>query len=167
MSAARKTARRPPAASRANRLPASPWAKVRRIRLIHREVRESLSIGALDLLLANADIVVEGGGEIVSAGASAGRVYATVMVTIDLERCAPRFREPADAATAERVAELMRDTPAMQRRLVDLARPRLGELAQASLATLEISLHVNIRADGRRVLVDGDVMAWPREHRRG
>lgn len=120
-------------------------------------------MGALDLMLAHADVVVEGGGEIVPADAgAAGRVYATVMVTIDLERCAQRFREPADAATAERVAELMRDASAVQRRLVELARPRLSALARLPPTTLEISLHTNIRADGPRLLIDGDVMAWPR-----
>ena len=38
------------------------------------------------------------------ATGSSGRVYATIMVTIDLARFAAYFREPADAATADRPA---------------------------------------------------------------
>jgi hypothetical protein len=141
---------------------------VHRIRLIRREVRESLSAGALDLLLAHAELVVEGSGEIGSpAPDRRDRVYATVMLTIDLTRCADDFREPADAATAERVAELMRETTTVRSRLLALARPRLAELAGIPEESLEISLEPQVRAEGVRVLVDGDAVAWPRARRRG
>lgn len=138
---------------------------MQRIRLIRREVRESLSPGALDLLLAEADAVVEGGGEIesgASARASADRAFATVMLTIDLGRFADRFREPADAATAERVAELMRGDPLVRDRLVARARPRLAELLSLPPESVEISIEPHVRADGVLVLVDGDAVAWPR-----
>lgn len=144
------------------------WARVHRIRLIRREVKESLSAGALDLLLEHAELVVEGSGEIGSPAAEGhARVYATVMLTIDLSRCAEGFREPADAATAERVAELMRETTAVRTRLLALARPRLAELAGLAEDALEISLEPQVRAEGVRVLVDGDAVAWPRMRRRG
>jgi hypothetical protein len=90
---------------------------VHRIRLIRREIKESLSAGALDLLLEHAELVVEGSGEIGSPAAEGhARVYATVMLTIDLSRSAAGFREPAEAATAERDAELMRETTAVRTR---------------------------------------------------
>ncbi|MBC8068280.1 MAG: hypothetical protein IAG13_08100, partial [Deltaproteobacteria bacterium] len=63
------------------------WARVHRIRLIRREIRESLSAGALDLLLSHAELVVEGSGEIGTAPGHIGeRVYVTLMLTIDLSR---------------------------------------------------------------------------------
>ena len=145
---------------------------MQRIQLIRREVRESLSSGALDLLLAQAELVVEGSGEIASRGPASPsargseRVYATVMWTIDLGRVADRFREPADAATAERVAKLMRAEPTLRERLVALARPRLAALAGVAEDALEISIEPNVRADGVHVLVDGDAVAWERPRTR-
>ncbi|HET6585399.1 MAG TPA: hypothetical protein VFG69_18200 [Nannocystaceae bacterium] len=141
------------------------WARVQRIRLIRREVRESLSAGALDLLLADAELVVEGGGEVSSRqppSSSGSTVFATVMLTIDLARVADRFREPADAATAERVAELMRVEPRVRDRLVALARPRLAALVGVGQEAVDISLEPHVRADGVHVLVDGDAVAGPR-----
>jgi hypothetical protein len=145
------------------------WARVQRIRLIRREVRESLSAGALDLLLADAELVVEGSSELSSrsrsepASRSPGeRIFATVMLTIDLARVADRFREPADAATAERVAELMRVEPKVRDRLVALARPRLAQLVGVAQEAVDISIEPHVRADGVHVLVDGDAVAWPR-----
>lgn len=144
------------------------WARVQRIRLIRREVRESLSAGALDLLLADAELVVEGSGELSSRARSeptrspSERVFATVMLTIDLARVADRFREPADAATAERVAELMRVEPKVRDRLVALARPRLAALVGVDEEAVDISIEPHVRADGVHVLVDGDAVAWPR-----
>jgi hypothetical protein len=144
------------------------WARVHRIRLIRREIRESLSAGALDLLLSHAELVVEGASEIGTARRPIGeRVYVTLMLTIDLSRCAEGFREPADAATAERIAELMRETPTVRTRLLALARPRLAELAGLDEDALEIALEPQVRAEGVRVLVDGDAVAWPRARRRG
>lgn len=148
------------------------WARVHRIRLIRREIRESLSAGALDLLLSHAELVVEGSSEIESKPGAARtqigeRVYVTLMLTIDLSRCAEGFHEPADAATAERVAELMRDTPNVRTRLLALARPRLAAIAGVDEDALEIALEPQVRAEGVRVLVDGDAVAWPRARRQG
>lgn len=158
-----------PAATEADGLSRPRWARVRRIRLIRREIRESLSPGALDLLLAHAELQVEGSAEIGEdprGVAPTTRVYATLMLTIDLSRCADHFREPADVATAERVAELMRETTAVRTRLLALARPQLAALAGVDEDRLEISLEPQVRVDGVRVLVDGDAMAWPRARRR-
>lgn len=138
---------------------------MQKIRLIRREVRESLSSGALDLLLADAELVVEGSSEIEARPQTerrADRVFATVMLTIDLGRVADRFREPADAATAERVAELMRVEPLVRDRLISRARPQLAALVGLAEHAVEISIEPHVRADGVHVLVDGDAVAWPR-----
>ena len=122
MGSVRATARRLPTPSAratpglAGRLSAPRWARVERVQLIRREVREYLPAGAVELLLSGADCVVEGDDELgpVSGGATrrearkeARRVYATVMVTIGLAQSSAAFRERPDGATAVRLAELL------------------------------------------------------------
>lgn len=142
------------------RLDASPWARVDRVQLIRREVREVLAPSALELLFAHAERVVEGGDEVGDPPAPGGRrVYATIMVTIDLRRCARYFREPPDAATAERVAELMDASPDLERKLVRLVRGELAALAGADPEALEVALETTVRADGPILYVDADAMA--------
>jgi hypothetical protein len=141
------------------------WARVERIRLFRREVRETLDMAALDLLLAEADVVVEGEG-VIGSDTQRDRVLATVMLTIDLHRVADRFREPADAATAERVAELLRVEPTLHERLIALARPRLAKLAKLADDALEISIEPHVRVDGMHVLVDVDAVGWAGPRRR-
>jgi hypothetical protein len=177
-----KRGRKPPQASKPAararpgadpRLPSPPPQRVDRIQLIRREVRELLSPGAIDLLFAHGDCVVEGGLELLGAPQPGDRVYATIMVTIDLARCAAYFREPADAATAERVSDLMRADPSVRQRLIGLVRPRLLELAasasraagSAAAGDLVVDLEHTIRCEGLRILIDGDAMAQPSRRR--
>jgi hypothetical protein len=130
-------------------------ARVRRIALIRREVRESLAPAALDLLFSHADEVVEGG---IDPGDGPRRAYATVMVTVDLARCAGLLREPADEATAARLAELMADERRVHERLVALARRELARLTGLPGRRLRVHLEHRARADGCRVLLDADAM---------
>jgi hypothetical protein len=123
---------------------------VRRIPLIRREIRERLSPNALDLLFSRAELVVEGDSE---------PGYATVMVTIDLETAADELREPADAATAMRVAELMNEAPEVRSRLLALAQLELSVRFGTAAERLRIGLEHTIRAEGCRILIDGDVTA--------
>ncbi len=136
-----------------------PWARVHRVQLIRREIREVLSPGALEVLFETADVMVEGGEELGGRRASDRRLYATVMVTIELSRCAPHFREPADEATARRVAELMECDPQVSTRLHLLARRELARLADAEPDELVLAFEIGIRVDGTSVLVDIDAMA--------
>jgi hypothetical protein len=133
------------------------------VQLIRREVREFLGQSALEVLLSAAEHVVEGSAELArdagSPGCRAGgRVYATVMVTIDLCACSAYFREPADDATAQRVAELMHASGAVAERIAVLARPELAELAGIPAEDLEVSLTHHVRAEGTRILIDGDAL---------
>ena len=139
------------------------WPRVRRIPLIRREVRESLSDNALELLFGSAELLIEGDRDL--AGERPGerqgdaeRTYATVMVTLDLTHCASLLREPADEATAERVAELMRGSASVRRQLIELARPKLAELVDAPPRALRIELLPVVRVAGARILIDGDVV---------
>jgi hypothetical protein len=136
---------------------------VRRIPLIRREVRESLSDSALEILFSGAELLVEGDRELGDDGS--GRGYATVMVTLDLAHGAALLRERADEATAERVAELMRGSAAVRRRVTDLARPRLAELFGADPRSLRVELLPAVRVAGAKILIDGDAVVFAHKSR--
>ncbi|MEM7153688.1 MAG: hypothetical protein AAF799_12650 [Myxococcota bacterium] len=136
-----------------------PWARVQRVQLIRREVREVLSPGALEVLFEHVDLVVEGGEELGGRRTADRRFYATVMVTIDLVRCRSCFREPADEATARRVAELMEEDPRVEQRLRTLAGRELAQLADTEPEALSLVLETGVRAAGTAVLLDIDVQA--------
>jgi hypothetical protein len=125
---------------------------VQRIPLIRREIREFLGSSALELLFSQAEAVVEG-------GCDDGHVYATVMVTLDLDRLSRIFREPMDEATAARVAELMEGHPWVRDHLARLAAPELAELAGHPAPPKRVQLEHQIRVEGRQILIDGDAMA--------
>jgi len=125
--------------------------------LIRREVREVLAPRALDLLWSRREEIIEGGREI--GGRSQAGYFATAMVTVDLIACRGLFREPADVATARRIAELMAGSDDLRDRLLALVGPQLAALSQRSIAQLEVSLEFKVRAEGTRILIDGDAMA--------
>ena len=131
-------------------------ARVRRMHLIRREVREFLAPSALDLLLAHAETLVEGGQEQVG---DEERVYVTVMVTLDLERYQAYFREPADEATAHRVAELLVEGDRLAQPLVRLARQALAKRANVPIHSIDPLLEHQLRTEGCNVLIDIDAMA--------
>ena len=156
-------------------LGAPPWARVRRVQLIRREIREVLSPSALEVLFDHAELVVEGGEELGGRRAGDHRVFATVMITIDLARCAGQVREPADEATARRVAELMQAEPRVHQRLRSLAARELARLGGAEPEeplgaegeahggppekVFGVTVETAFRVDGTVVLIDVDAMA--------
>lgn len=118
-----------------------------------------LSPNALEVLWRHGEHVIEAGPELGrTGGQQVRRFYATVMVTFDLRRGAGSFREPADVATAERLAELMLGNPRVQKKLIALARPELARLAEMPEACLYIEMDFHVRAEGTQVLLDGDAM---------
>lgn len=125
--------------------------------MIRREIRESLSASALEMLLGRGELIVEGDRDLERPRASE-RGYATVMLTLDLAEQAGLLRERPDVATAERVAELMRGSKVVRRQLVELARPRLAEVFAAPANRLRIELSTAVRVVGTRILVDGDAV---------
>ena len=138
------------------------WPRVRRLPLIRREIRESLSSHALELLLSCAELIVEGERALRGGSTHAPLGFATVMLTLDLRASAALLREPADEATAIRVAELMRASTALRERLVELAGPRLAELFAVELDGVRVELLPVIRVSGARILIDGDVVVTRR-----
>ncbi len=145
-----------------------PWSSVRRVQLIRREVREYLPPSTVELLLGGGDTVLEGSAELSDGGAPTERCYATAMVTIPLAEMADVFREPADAATAQRVAELLREHPDLPDRLAQRTRQHVARLAAVDDAqSLDISVDVEVRADDTTIYIDADIVASPRRGSRG
>lgn len=130
------------------------WQRVERVALVRREVREVLAPSAVDLLFERAEAVVE--GDIDSAGSSSA--FASVMLTIDLQRVAPLIRERPDVATAERIAELLAGHPQVRRRLEALAFAHARDLFPGAEASLGLSLDFTARAEDSRVLLDADAV---------
>jgi len=151
------------AAGLARELLGPTWARVHRIPLIKREIRESLAENALELLFTAAEIMVEGDRDLDRRFAVANRAYATVMATLKLEHSAALLREPADEATAARVAELMRGNHSVRRRMIALARPELATLLGAAPEDLRIELLPVVRHEGVEILIDGDAVVSLRE----
>lgn len=130
-----------------------PMARVTRVALFQREIRERLSDAALHVLLAKAEVISE--GQVAPAGMA--KYYGSTMLTMDLALCTAEFREMMDAATALRVAEMLRSDRRFKPRLRDLARREAERVADAKLKNLEMEVKVDVR--GPRVLVDLDVEA--------
>jgi len=130
----------PPAAP----LPArKPMARATRITLFEREVRERLSRAALDLLFARAEVMSEGqraprGGK--------DSYFGSTMMTIDLPALSAVLRDEPDAGTARRLATLLGEDAAVEKRVQALATREAARVAGA-----------NIRAQGARVFIDVDV----------
>ena len=142
---------------RARDLLAAPrWTRVQRLQLIRREIRESLAPSSLEALFAFSDCVVEGGAD--SVVTDSNGAYATVMLTIDLRRCEQLFRDRSDAATAERVAELIAEHRWVKRRLIELACSELERWCGTVVAPRDVVVDMRVRADGTRVFIDGDAM---------
>jgi len=134
-------------------LPArKPMARATRITLFEREVRERLSRAALDLLFARADVISE--GQRTQRGGK-DSYFGSTMMTIDLPALSAVLRDEPDAGTARRLAALLGDDAAMEKRVEALATREAARVAGA--APRSVSTHVNIRAQGARVFVDVDV----------
>ena len=118
-----------------------------------------LAPSALEVLWKHGEHVVEAGPEVGRGRRGAERrFYATVMVTVDLRRCAAYFSEPADVATADRLAELMLGSPRIRQKLIALARPELARLAGVPPAQLHVEIDHHVRSEGTRIFIDGDAM---------
>ena len=140
---------------------------MRRLSLIRRVVREVLAPEAVELLWSQREQIVEGSRELGRRASGEERYFATAMVTIDLEACAGLFAERADAATAARVAELMATSAAVQARLIEAVRAELAALSGRPEEALEVALEHRVRAEGARILIDGDAVATARGRETG
>jgi hypothetical protein len=123
-----------------------------RVPVLRREVRETVPACAIELLVGHAECVVDGPRDVRGSG---GLREVTLMWTIDLGACADLLAEPADAATAARLAALLPQAEGLARRLERAAAAQLGVEGRRGSVRLE---DLQIRAAGTRVLLDAEVI---------
>ncbi|HTJ40626.1 MAG TPA: hypothetical protein VL463_00975 [Kofleriaceae bacterium] len=131
--------------------PRKPMARATRVSLFDREVRVRLAPAALDVLLEAPRLLSEGQLE-------HDRYIGSTMLSIDLARSTEKISDPADAATARRVAELFPDDERARARAKKIA---IREAARAAgAAPLEPpQVDLRVRAAGAVVHLDLDVEA--------
>jgi hypothetical protein len=133
-----------------------PLARVRRIALFEREVREHLSRAALDLVFERAEVMSEGQK---STRAGQPVYFGSTMLTIDLEKLAPALREDCDAGTARRLATLLARDAAVAARVKTIASKEAARIVGARLGS--VATEVKVQARGVRVFIDVDVEGTP------
>jgi hypothetical protein len=131
-----------------------PMAQVRRISLIEREVRETLSRAALDAVFAHADVISEG-----ESHSEAGKTIflGSTMLTCDLAATSEILREPPDDGTARRLAALLAGEKTLERRIEAVVRREVERIT--GRAPKKVRGETRIRVQGTRVFLDVDVEA--------
>jgi len=130
-----------------------PMARAARVSLFEREIRERLSVAALDVLLTRARVLSEGQR---AAGPTARRAYfGSTMITIDVSALTDVVRDACDARTAVRIAELIEDDTRVQRRVQKLAEREAQRLADGPIKPRAGELRV--RTQGTLIYLDVDV----------
>ncbi len=130
-----------------------PMARAVRVTLFEREIREKLSVAALEILLERARILSEGKR---SGAATAKRAwFGSTMLTLDLADVGDLVREPCDARSAARVADLIRDDARVTRRVQKIAEREAQRLADGPVRVR--TSEVRVRAEGCVVFLDVDV----------
>lgn len=128
-------------------------ARVERVALLEREVRERLSDAAVEILLEHARVLSEGRR---SNSASAGAAFfGSTMLTIDLAAVSGWVRERCDPPAARRVAALMSEDARIRRRVLDLASREGRRLSGLELRARPSDLRV--RVQGVTILIDIDL----------
>jgi hypothetical protein len=136
------------------RLLLRPLARVERISLFEREVKERLSRAALDVLFAAAGVMSEGQR---SARGKRESFFGSTMLTIELETVAAALRDAADARAAQRLAALLARDAGAQARIKRMAAEECERLSSARPRSLNTD--IKVRARGTTVYVDVDVEA--------
>jgi len=130
-----------------------PMARATRVTLFEREIRERLSVAGIEILLARARILSEGKR---SASPSAAQAYfGSTMITVDVAALGDVVREPCDARSAERVAELIGDDARVTRRVQKIAAREAERLANGPVRVRPSE--VRVRSQGTLIYLDIDV----------
>jgi hypothetical protein len=134
--------------------PRKPMVRAVKIPLFQREIRERLSVAALDLLFDRVEVISEG-----QRAVRGGRdsYFGSTMLTLDLPALASLLSDACDAGTARRLAELLDGDVGVTRRIQVLSEREAARVAGA--VPQQVGTHVSIRSQGAKVFVDVDVEA--------
>jgi hypothetical protein len=128
-----------------------PMARALRVTLFEREVREKLSASAVEILFQRAQVLSEGRRS--ASPTAADAYFGSTMITIDLRELADLVREPADGATAEKLALLVQEDARAQKRVRQIAAAEAERLGGGSARAVEI----RVRTEGATLYIDADV----------
>ncbi len=136
------------------RLMLRPLARVERISLFEREVRERLSRAALELIFSLAGIMSEG-----QRSARDGReiFFGSTMLTIELPAVAAAVRDVCDARAAQHLCALLATDAVAAARIKSIAAAEAERLCRIRPRT--VGAEIKVRARGTTVYVDVDVEA--------
>jgi hypothetical protein len=131
-----------------------PFAQVRKIPLIEREIREHLSRAALDAVFARAEVISEG-----EASKAQGRAQflGSTMLTIDVADLWDVLREPTDEGTARRLAALLAKDKSLDGRIEAIVRDEVERVTRGQAHS--VRGETRIRTQGCRLFLDIDVEA--------
>lgn len=131
-----------------------PLARVERIALIGREVREYLSQAALDAVFARAEVMSE--GEV--SGVQGRSVFlGSTMLTCDVATLGRILREPADEGTARRLTSLLGKEPSLDSRTLPIVRQEVTRITGKRAKS--VRGETRLRTQGTKVFLDIDVEA--------
>src|SRR5882672_5573252 len=105
-----------------------PMVRAIKIALFQREIRERLSVAALDLLFDRVEVISEG-----QRAVRGGRdsYFGSTMLTVDLPALASLLSDACDAGTARRLAELLDVDAGVARRIQALSEREAARVAGA------------------------------------
>jgi hypothetical protein len=131
-----------------------PLARVQRVSLFEREVKERLSRAALDVIFAAAAVMSEG-----QRAAREGRevFFGSTMLTVELESVALAVRDAADARAAQRLASLLATDAGALARIKSIAAEEAERLT--GVRPRALNPDIKVRARGTTVYVDVDLEA--------
>ena len=133
-----------------------PLARVERVALYERVVRERLSPAALELIFACAEVMSEGQPP---SRERKEPYFGSTLLTIDVKSLSGLVRDPCDAGTAKRLATLLAAETAVSSRVKAIASREAARISGGTpgkLATV-----VKVRSRGTRIFIDVDVEGTP------
>jgi hypothetical protein len=130
-----------------------PMARAERVTLFEREVRERLSLAAIEILLERAKVLSE--GRRARSPTALEAWFGSTMMTFDVAALGDVVRDPLDARAAARVADLIRGDARVGRRVQRIAEREAHRLAGGP--TRAKAADVRVRAQGTLVYLDVDV----------
>lgn len=130
-----------------------PMARAARVTLFEREVRERLSVAAVELMFERARVLSEGAR---SDAPTARRAYfGSTMITVDVAALGECVRERCDARAAERVAGMVASDGRVLRRVQKIAEREAARLAGGAVRVR--AGDVRVRWNGTLLYLDVDV----------
>lgn len=130
-----------------------PMARAARVTLFEREIKERLSLAAVEILFERACVLSE--GQRSAAPTAHDAYFGSTMITVDVAALGELVREPCDARAAARVAELIADDGGVKRRVQRVAEREAARLAGGPLRVRPGE--VRVRSQGTLVYLDVDV----------